>query len=64
LGERLRVDALQRSRRVAGEVASVAVIVDALDDGAADFYERYGFKRFPDSPLQLFLSMKDIEATF
>ena len=64
LGEQLLVDALHRSLRASRDVASVAVVVDALDEGAAAFYERYGFKRFRDTPLRLFLPMKDIEASF
>ena len=64
LGERLLVDALGRSAEVSTKVGSIAVIVDALDDGAARFYQRYGFHPFADSPLRLFFPMKDVKASF
>ena len=64
LGERLLVDALARSADVSTKVGSVAVIVDALDDRAAKFYQRYGFQPFADSPLRLFFPMKDVKASF
>lgn len=60
LGERLLIDALQRSVSASQSVASVAVIVDAKDAAGADFYLRYGFMRLPDQPLRLFLPMKTI----
>src|SRR4051812_49693194 len=48
LGERLLWDALQRSEEKSREIGSVAVIVDAKDEKAATFYEKYGFRRFAD----------------
>jgi predicted GNAT family N-acyltransferase len=62
LGERLLIDALQRSLIASRSVASVAVIVDAKDSSGATFYARYGFIAFPDEPLRLFLPMKTIAA--
>jgi ribosomal protein S18 acetylase RimI-like enzyme len=64
LGERLLVDALARSAEVSAQIASIAVIVDALDDRAAKFYQRYGFQPFADSPRRLFFPMKDVKASF
>ena len=43
------------------EIAAFAVIVDAKDDDARRFYERYDFKAFPGQPQRLYLSMKLIE---
>jgi len=60
LGEYLLLDALSRSLEASEKVGSVAVIVDAKDDRGATFYERYGFRRFPDQPLRLFIAMKTI----
>jgi ribosomal protein S18 acetylase RimI-like enzyme len=48
LGERLLVDALGRTMR--RELASMAVVVDAIDEVAARFYMRYGFQRFAGRP--------------
>lgn len=42
-GEVLLMDALMRSKRVAKEVGSYALVVDAKDAAAADFYTHYGF---------------------
>jgi predicted GNAT family N-acyltransferase len=60
-GERLLIDALQRSLTASWSVASVAVIVDAQDATAATFYAR-GFIALPDQPLRHFLPMKTIAA--
>ena len=63
-GEYLLMDALRRALEVSRNVASVAVVVDAKDDNAVSFYERYGFVRFMDQPRRLFLPMAVIERTF
>ncbi|AFZ26319.1 acetyltransferase [Cylindrospermum stagnale PCC 7417] len=62
LGERLLMDALYRSFQ--SEIASIAVVVDAKDDGAISFYEYYDFVQFPDSRFKLFLLMKTIGEIF
>ena len=36
-------------------LACIALVVDAIDSAAADFYARYGFIRLPDGPRRLFL---------
>lgn len=61
-GRFLLADALYRSLR--SEIASFAVIVDAKDDAARQFYERESFLPFPDQPMKLFLPMASIEALF
>jgi GNAT superfamily N-acetyltransferase len=61
-GRFLLADALYRSLR--SEIASFAVIVDAKDDTARQFYERESFLPFPDQPMKLFLPMARIEAIF
>jgi hypothetical protein len=42
----------------------MAVVVDALDESAVSFYERYQFIRFPERPYRLFLPMKTIGTMF
>jgi hypothetical protein len=37
------------------------VIVDAKDEQARSFYERYGFARFEDESLRLFLPMANAD---
>ena len=55
LGELLLADALQRCLRLSEEIGMIGVVVDAKDEKARGWYERYEFERFPDSPLTLWL---------
>jgi predicted GNAT family N-acyltransferase len=64
LGEFLLMDALHRCLDAAAEIASMAVIVDAKDDGAAAFYARYGFQPLQRQPARLFLPMKTVADLF
>lgn len=60
-GELMLVDALKRSLEVSSQVASLAVIAEALDREALNFYIKYGFQQFKQDTLKLYLSMKSIE---
>ncbi|RMX08155.1 GNAT family N-acetyltransferase [Corticibacter populi] len=55
LGAALLADALDRSCR--SEIASYAMLVDAKDESAADFYKHHGFIAMKDEPLTLFLPL-------
>lgn len=60
LGAILIADALQRIA-MAGQVMAVyAVVVDALDESAAEFYRQFGFIPLPSQPLKLFLPMDTV----
>jgi len=61
VGELLLTNALRRSYDTSQQVASVGVVVDAIDDGARAIYEGYGFSRFPDQEYRLILSMRTIK---
>lgn len=61
-GELLLLDALQRS--LENPIAAMCVVVDAINDQALAFYERYDFIRFQDLKRRLFLPMKTIEKIF
>jgi GNAT superfamily N-acetyltransferase len=63
-GEVLLVDALRRSLERSAEIAAMAVVVDAKDDRARAFYEKYGFRRFVDHEYRLFLPMKTVAQLF
>ena len=63
-GEHLLMDALHRSGQASREVASVALVVDAKNDQAAGFYQRYDFIPLLDPPSRLFLPMSTIEKLF
>ena len=62
LGELLLVEALARTLENSGHVASFAVVVDALNDQAAEFYQRYGFLPFADDGHRLHLPMATAKA--
>lgn len=55
IGELILADALQRCLRLSEEIGMIGVVVDAKDDHARGWYERYEFERFPDLPLTLWL---------
>ena len=64
LGEFLLMDALYRSLQAAAEIAAMAVIVDAKDNAAAAFYQRYGFIPLQKKPARLFLPIKTVAGLF
>jgi hypothetical protein len=45
-------------------LCEMAVIVDALDNGAARFYGHFGFRRLTDVPRRLFLEISAVHGTF
>ena len=60
----LLIDALKRSYDAAsGSTASMAVIVDPIDQGAVDFYNKYGFIPLPGST-RMFIPMQTVEQLF
>jgi len=63
LGATLLRDAFFRAVRAASDVGMKALLVDAIDDEARKFYERFGFQQSPTDPLQLFLPMSVIRAS-
>lgn len=58
LGEHLLLDALRRSLVHADQIAAMAVVVDAKDEGAAAFYRHYGFLTLQAQPSRMFLPMR------
>ena len=64
LGKLLLIDALKRSYDAASSsTASMAVIVDPIDQEADDFYAKYGFMSLPDST-RMFIPMQTVEQLF
>jgi len=55
VGELLLADAIQRILGAGRSVAVFAIVVDAKDDRAAEFYRAFGFRVFPLQPKRLFL---------
>ena len=60
VGSLLLVNALRRCLKLSQQIGAMAVLVDAKDEQAAHFYERYGFRRFMDTPLKLYMPMAEI----
>ncbi|HEY3553442.1 MAG TPA: GNAT family N-acetyltransferase [Solirubrobacterales bacterium] len=60
LGARLLDDALNRICRAAEEVGVRAVVVHAIDDTAAGFYERFGFRALSSSPRTLMVTLAEL----
>ncbi|CAN5213460.1 hypothetical protein BH09SUM1_BH09SUM1_08210 [soil metagenome] len=61
LGAALLAKALQRSHANTGEIGSVAVVVDAIDEAAAKFYASFGFIYLSSTNRRLFMLMSSIE---
>jgi len=55
LGSALIVDAMMRAMRA--EPAIFALVVDAKDETALDFYRHFGFRQFASRPMSLFLTI-------
>jgi GNAT superfamily N-acetyltransferase len=64
LGELLLMGALKRALEHSRNIASVAVVVDAIDENAHAFYKRYGFIDIPNHLNRLFMPMKTVEQIF
>ena len=62
-GKILLIDALKRSWENSGLIASFAVIVDPIDEQAANFYLKYDFIELPDSK-KMFVAMKTLDELF
>lgn len=60
LGEALLVDALSRCLQLADKLGIYAIEVDAIDQQARAFYEKYGFVPLLDNELHLFLPVSTI----
>jgi hypothetical protein len=63
-GKLIVMDAFQRSLNISKATGSFAVVVDAIDDDAIRFYQRFDFKTLPDHPDRLFRTIKSISQIF
>ena len=61
LGETLLLDAIRRVLRANKTIAVYAIIVDAKNESAQAFHERYGFRAFAGEPRRLFLPLETFE---
>lgn len=60
LGPSLLNDAVERICRAAQEVAVRAVVVHAIDEQAAAFYERFGFRGLSAAPRTLMVTLAEL----
>ena len=63
IGKALLISGLRNAALASRTVAFRAVVVNAVDDDAAGFYQRLGFRPTKISPLKLLLPMQDIIAS-
>jgi GNAT superfamily N-acetyltransferase len=64
VGELLLMHAAKQALGQSKIIASTAMVTDAKDERAKNFYKRYGFIELPDHPSRLFLPMKTIQQMF
>ena len=57
-GELLLADAIHRTLLIAEQAGVIGLFVDAKNDSARSFYERYGFVVLPNQPLHLFMPIE------
>jgi predicted N-acetyltransferase YhbS len=63
LGSLLLAEALRKAVAAGEAAAARLVVVDAIDDEAVRFYERFGFVAAPEDPQRLYRRMKDVRAS-
>jgi ribosomal protein S18 acetylase RimI-like enzyme len=61
LGEALLLDAIRRVVRASATLAIYAMVVDAKNDRAVAFYQRYGFRAFASERRPFFLPLETFE---
>jgi len=60
VGKMLLVDAIKRTLAISSEIAIYSLVVDAIDENAQKFYEKYGFIRLNTPNNRLFLTLQNI----
>jgi predicted N-acetyltransferase YhbS len=63
LGALLLAEGLRKAVAAGEAAAARLVVVDAIDDAAVRFYERFGFISAPEHPYRLYRRMKDIRTS-
>lgn len=63
-GKLLLVDALIRVHELSKSIGVHCVTVNAKDENARKFYQKFGFASLHDDPLHLFISIKRIRSSF
>ena len=50
-------EAVLRTLAVSKQIGVAGMLVDAKDDAAASYYQKFGFIAFPSNPLRLFQAL-------
>ncbi len=61
LGTQLLIGAMTRFMEIHQRAGGIGLFVDAKDDAAKRYYERFGFVPLASNPLELFLPLKTIQ---
>ena len=61
IGKMLLADAVHRTMSISDQIAIYAMVVDAVNKKAKDFYEQFGFARLSNNSSRLFLPLKSME---
>jgi len=61
IGLYLLIDAIKRSLHVSAQIGIVAIIVEAKNKTAVNFYKSYGFIELPDNEHRLFLPLSTVK---
>jgi GNAT superfamily N-acetyltransferase len=62
VGYRMMIDAFERCLLISEHVGAYAIALHALDEATAEKYARYGYERFEDGELAMFLPLKTLRA--
>ncbi len=60
MGKIVLIDAFKKVLNAITQVALVAVVVEAIDENAVSFYQKYNFRQFKQYPLKLYLPINSI----
>ena len=60
VGEQLIQDAFERAALISEHAGAYALALDALNERVAQIYEEYGFERFIEGDLKMFIPLKTI----
>jgi len=58
----LLIDAIKRTLWVSDEIAIYAMVVDAINEKAASFYQQYGFSSLSSESHRLYLPLKSFSS--
>lgn len=61
IGKKLLIGAMERFMEIFNRAGGIGLFVDAKDQEAKRYYERFGFVSLPANELELFLPVKTIQ---